>query len=133
MEVFLEQLPIVLKSLNIGFLQTLRLFGITLLGAVPLGLAISFGSRSRILIVRSIFQVIIWVVRGTPLMIQLLIIYFSPAWYGAKPSGGCGESGRFIAASVAFIINYAWLLSEIYRGRHQQFRWDRRKPAWYWA
>ena len=48
MEVFLEQLPIVLRSLNIGFLQTLRLFGVTLLGAVPLGLATSFGSRSNI-------------------------------------------------------------------------------------
>lgn len=116
MEVFLEQLPIVLKSLNIGFLQTLRLFGITLLGAVPLGLAISFGSRSRILIVRSIFQVIIWVVRGTPLMIQLLIIYFFPGLVWGKTIWGGGESGRFIAASVAFIINYACYFSEIYRG-----------------
>ena len=116
MEVFLEQLPIVLKSLNIGFLQTLRLFGITLLGAVPLGLAISFGSRSRILIVRSIFKVIIWVVRGTPLMIQLLIIYFFPGLVWGKTIWGGGESGRFIAASVAFIINYACFFSEIYRG-----------------
>ncbi len=116
MEVFLEQLPIVLKSLNIGFLQTLRLFGITLLGAVPLGLAISFGSRSRILIVRSIFKVIIWVVRGTPLMIQLLIIYFFPGLVWGKTIWGGGESGRFIAASVAFIINYACYFSEIYRG-----------------
>ena len=116
MEVFLEQLPIVLKSLNIGFLQTLRLFGITLLGAVPLGLAISFGSRSRILIVRSIFQVIIWVVRGTPLMIQLLIIYFFPGLVWGKTIWGGGESGRFSAASVAFIINYACYFSEIYRG-----------------
>lgn len=116
MEVFLEQLPIVLKSLNIGFLQTLRLFGITLLGAVPLGLGISFGSRSRILIVRSIFKVIIWVVRGTPLMIQLLIIYFFPGLVWGKTIWGGGESGRFIAASVAFIINYACYFSEIYRG-----------------
>ena len=94
----------------------MRLFGITLLGAVPLGLAISFGSRSRILIVRSIFQVIIWVVRGTPLMIQLLIIYFFPGLVWGKTIWGGGESGRFIAASVAFIINYACYFSEIYRG-----------------
>ena len=94
----------------------MRLFGITLLGAVPLGLAISFGSRSRILIVRSIFKVIIWVVRGTPLMIQLLIIYFFPGLVWGKTIWGGGESGRFIAASVAFIINYACYFSEIYRG-----------------
>ena len=116
MEVFLEQLPIVLKSLNIGFLQTLRLFGITLLGAVPLGLAISFGSRSRILIVRSIFKVIIWVVRGTPLMIQLLIIYYFPGLVLGNSIWGGGESGRFLAASVSFILNYACYFSEIYRG-----------------
>lgn len=116
MEVFLEQLPIVLRSLNIGFLQTLRLFGVTLLGAVPLGLAISFGSRSNIWIVKGIFKVIIWIVRGTPLMIQLLIIYFFPGLVWGRTIWGGGESGRFAAACVAFIINYACYFAEIYRG-----------------
>lgn len=116
MEVFLEQLPIVLRSLNIGFLQTLRLFGVTLLGAVPLGLAISFGSRSNIWIVKGIFKVIIWIVRGTPLMIQLLIIYYFPGLVLHNPIWGGGEAGRFLAAAVSFIINYACYFSEIYRG-----------------
>ena len=116
MEVFLEQLPIVLRSLNIGFLQTLRLFGVTLLGAVPLGLAISFGSRSNIWIVKGIFKVIIWIVRGTPLMIQLLIIYFFPGLVWGRTIWGGGVSGRFAAACVAFIINYACYFAEIYRG-----------------
>lgn len=116
MEVFLEQLPIVLRSLNIGFLQTLRLFGVTLLGAVPLGLAISFGSRSNIWIVKGIFKVIIWIVRGTPLMIQLLIIYYFPGLVLHNPIWGGGETGRFLAAAVSFIINYACYFSEIYRG-----------------
>ncbi len=116
MEVFLEQLPIVLRSLNIGFLQTLRLFGVTLLGAVPLGLAISFGSRSNIWIIRSIFKLIIWVVRGTPLMIQLLIIYYFPGLVLGNAIWGGGETGRFLASAVAFIINYACYFSEIYRG-----------------
>ena len=116
MEVFLEQLPIVLRSLNIGFLQTLRLFGVTLLGAVPLGLAISFGSRSNIWIVKGIFKVIIWIVGGTPLMIQLLIIYFFPGLVWGRTIWGGGESGRFAAACVAFIINYACYFAEIYRG-----------------
>ena len=70
---FSQQLPIVIHSLNIGFLQTLRLFGITLIGACPLGLAICFGSMSRIKPVSAFFKLLIWVVRGTPLMIQRII------------------------------------------------------------
>lgn len=116
MNQFLQQLPIVIHSLNIGFLQTLKLFGITLLGAIPLGLAISFGSRSRIKIISSIFKIIIWIVRGTPLMIQLLIIYYFPGLVLHNSIWGGDETGRFLASSVAFIINYACYFSEIYRG-----------------
>lgn len=113
---FAEQFPIVINSLNDGFLQTLRLFGITLLGAVPLGLLICFGSTSRFAPVRIVFKLIIWVVRGTPLMIQLMIIYFMPGLVFDNPIWGGAESGRFSAAAVAFIINYACYFSEIYRG-----------------
>ena len=63
---FSQQLPIVIHSLNIGFLQTLRLFVITLIGACPLGLAICFGSMSRIKPVSAFFKLLIWVVRGDP-------------------------------------------------------------------
>mgnify|MGYP002596171939 CR=1 FL=1 len=91
---FSQQLPIVIHSLNIGFLQTLRLFVITLIGACPLGLAICFGSMSRIKPVSAFFKLLIWVVRGTPLMIQLLIIYFFPGLVLHNPIWGGGETGR---------------------------------------
>ena len=113
---FSQQLPIVIHSLNIGFLQTLRLFVITLIGACPLGLAICFGSMSRIKPVSAFFKLLIWVVRGTPLMIHLLIIYFFPGLVLHNPIWGGGETGRFLAASVSFILNYACYFSEIFRG-----------------
>ncbi len=116
MNQFLEQLPIVLHSLNVGFLQTLRLFGVTLVGAVPHGLVISFGSMSIFRVVSRIAKPIVWIVRGTPLMIQLLIIYYFPGLVLGNAIWGGGETGRFMAASVAFIINYACYFSEIYRG-----------------
>ena len=72
---FLQQFPIVFHSLNIGFLQTLKLFFVTLLGAIPLGLLICFGTQSRFKPVSIFFKLLIWIIRGTPLMIQLLIIY----------------------------------------------------------
>jgi len=116
MNLFLEQLPIVVRSLNVGFLQTLKLFTITLLGAIPLGLLISFCTMSKSKVLRAVFKFIIWLVRGTPLMIQLLIIYYFPGLVLKNPIWGGDEIGRFLASSVAFIINYACYFSEIYRG-----------------
>lgn len=112
---FAEQFPIVIQALNTGFLQTLKLFFVTLLGAIPLGLIISFGSMSRFKPLSYFTKIIVWIIRGTPLMIQLLIIYFMPGLMGNNIWGG-GESGRFFAASIAFIFNYACYFSEIYRG-----------------
>ena len=111
-----EQFPIVFASLNQGFLQTLKLFFVTLIGAIPLGLIISFGSMSRFKPLSAIVKVIVWVVRGTPLMLQLLIIYYGPGILFGNPIWGGGESGRFLASAVAFILNYACYFSEIYRG-----------------
>lgn len=116
MQTILDQLPIVIHSLNIGFLQTLKLFFITLLGAIPLGLIISFGSMSGFRPLRYLTKVFVWIIRGTPLMIQLLIIYYFPGLVLKNPIWGGGEGGRFLASSVAFIINYACYFSEIYRG-----------------
>ncbi len=116
MDLIMKQLPIVLHSLNVGFLQTLKLFFITLLGALPLGLVISFGSMSRFKPLSILTRGIVWIVRGSPLMIQLLIIYYFPGLVLHNPIWGGGESGRFFAAAVAFIINYACYFSEIYRG-----------------
>lgn len=111
-----EQFPIVFASLNQGFLQTLKLFFVTLIGAIPLGLIISFGSMSLFKPLSAIVKVIVWVVRGTPLMLQLLIIYYGPGILFGNPIWGGGESGRFLASAVAFILNYACYFSEIYRG-----------------
>ena len=116
MEQILDQLPVVLKSLNIGFLQTLKLFMVTLIGAFPLGLVIAFGAMSRFKPVSIITKLIVWIVRGTPLMIQLLIIYYFPGLVLRNPIWGGGEGGRFLAASVSIILNYACYFSEIYRG-----------------
>lgn len=130
----MEQMPIVIRSLNIGFIQTLKLFFVTLVGALPLGLVIAFGSMSRFRPLKCLAQlglpgwltefrpiscvtrIVVWIVRGTPLMIQLLIIYYFPGLVLNNPIWGGGESGRFLAASVAFIFNYACYFSEIYRG-----------------
>ncbi len=116
MELMLEQMPIVIKSLNVGFLQTLKLFLVTLLGAFPLGLIIAFGSISRFKPLSYFTKLFVWIIRGTPLMIQLLIIYYFPGLVLKNPIWGGGEGGRFLAASVSFILNYACYFSEIYRG-----------------
>ena len=149
MTTFSEQFPIVFQALNIGFLQTLKLFFVTLIGAIPLGLIISFGSMSswaplgflrphlknlpkntkltwwqRFQIwcyvdfkpIRIIVRFIIWVMRGTPLMLQLLGFYYFPGLVMGKNIWGGGEAGRFLASSIAFIFNYACYFSEIFRG-----------------
>ena len=111
-----QQFPIVLKTLNIGFFQTLRLFLITLAGAMPLGLLISFGSMSRFRPLSAVTRFIVWVVRGTPLMIQLLIIFYFPGLVFKHNVWGGGEGGRFAASAIAFVFNYACYFSEIFRG-----------------
>lgn len=116
MSTFIEQFPVVFQSLNMGFLQTLKLFIVTLLGAIPLGLIISFGTMSRFKPVSAVAKTFVWIIRGTPLMIQLLIIYYGPGILFGNPIWAGGEDGRFVASAVAFIINYACYFSEIYRG-----------------
>ena len=100
-----------------GFGQSLQLFCYTLLGALPLGLVIAFGSMSRFTPLRTLVRAVVWVVRGTPLMLQLIVIYYGP---GLLSNGnnlwGGGSTGRMTAAAVAFIVNYACYFSEIYRG-----------------
>ena len=112
MELILKQLPIVIHALNIGFLQTLKLFFVTF----PLGLLISFGSMSNFKPLSYVTKIFVWIIRGTPLMIQLLIVFYFPGLILHNPIWGGGETGRFMAASVSFIINYACYFSEIYRG-----------------
>ena len=107
----------VIGALNTGFLQTLKLFAVTLIGAIPLGLVVSFGSMSHFTPLRWLTRTVVWIIRGTPLMLQLIIIFYIPGYL--LPSGSpwpSGEGGRFLASAVAFIINYACYFSEIYRG-----------------
>ncbi len=105
----------VLQALNEGFLETLKLFAVTLLGALPLGLMISFGSMSKFSPLRWFTHGLVWIIRGTPLMLQLIIIFYVPG-YILPQNPWAVENGRFWAAAVAFIINYACYFSEIYRG-----------------
>ena len=103
-------------SLMGGFVTTVQLFCLTLVFALPLGLLISFGSMSRITPLRALIKIIVWIVRGTPLMLQLLILYYVPGvLLGASPWMP-GEPGRFLASAIAFILNYAFYFSEIFRG-----------------
>ncbi len=113
---FWDQLPIVVRELNTGFLQTLRLFFVTLLGAIPLGLLISMGTMSRLKALKGFLKTVVWIIRGSPLMIQLLIIFYFPGLVMKNNIWGSGEAGRFMAACVAFVINYACYFSEIFRG-----------------
>jgi polar amino acid transport system permease protein len=106
----------VIGALNEGFLQTLKLFAVTLIGAIPLGLVISFGSMSRFTPLRWLTRTVVWAIRGTPLLLQLYILYYIPGQIMGSSPWGSGESGRFLASAIAFIINYSCYFSEIYRG-----------------
>ena len=106
----------VLSSLNQGFLKSLEIFALTLAGAIPLGLLISLGSMNRLKLLQYPVKFIVWIVRGTPLMLQLLIIYYGPGMLLGNNWWGSGSGGRFVAAIVTFIFNYACYFSEIYRG-----------------
>ena len=94
-----------------GLVVTLELFGLTLLFALPLGLVISFGSMSRCAPLRRVVKTIVWVVRGTPLMLQIMVVFYGPGLMFDLPL-----LPRFTAAVVTFVINYACYFSEIYRG-----------------
>ncbi len=103
-------------SLLEGFLGTIKLFTLTLIFSLPLGLFISFGSMSKIKVIKYPIRFIIWIIRGTPLMLQLLVIYYGPGIFFGVNVWGSNTSGRFVAALFAFVINYACYFSEIYRG-----------------
>ena len=94
-----------------GFVVTLELFLLTLLFALPLGLVISFGSMSRCTPLRWVVKTVVWIVRGTPLMLQIIVVFYGPGLMFDLPL-----LPRFTAAVVTFVINYACYFSEIYRG-----------------
>lgn len=100
-------------SLLEGFGVSLKLFALTLLFALPLGLIISFGSMSKFKPISFITRVFVWMVRGTPLMLQILIVFYVPGMLFGVP---VFRNDRFLAALITFVINYAAYFSEIYRG-----------------
>jgi len=103
----------VLSQLGQGFLTTVLIFALTLLFSLPLGLLVSFGRMSKIFIIRTVSKFYISVMRGTPLMLQLIVVFFAPYYvFGLQ----MGSSYRFTAVIIAFVLNYAAYFAEIYRG-----------------
>ncbi len=94
-----------------GFGETVKIFALTLVFSLPLGLVLSFGSMSKFKPLSWIVKTLIWIIRGTPLMLQLIIVYYGPGLVF-----GVGLMERFNAVLVAFVINYSCYFSEIYRG-----------------
>ena len=94
-----------------GFFENLKLFGLTLAFSLPLGLLVSFCSMSKIPPIRWLAKTVVWIIRGTPLMLQLFLVFFVPGIVFDAPL-----KTRFTAALIAFVINYSAYFSEIYRG-----------------
>ena len=103
-------LPVTIQLLE-GFWETLKVFLLTLAFSIPLGLVICFGSMSKFSPLRVLSRGLVWVIRGTPLMLQLIIIFYGPGLMFGLPS-----MSRMSATILAFAINYACYFSEIYRG-----------------
>ena len=108
-------LSVSVQLLN-GLLTTFKIFALTLVFALPLGLILAFGCMSKLKPLRYILQVFIWIVRGTPLMLQLIIIFYGPGLWLSHNIWSGNEAGRITATVVAFSINYACYFSVIFRG-----------------
>lgn len=107
----MEQFITVTEALMKGFGETMNIFLLTLVFSIPLGLLVCFGTTTRFSPVRYVMKCIVWVIRGTPLMLQLIVVFYGPGLLFGLPA-----MGRFTAVILAFTINYACYFSEIYRG-----------------
>ena len=101
----------VTKQLADGFGVTLMIFGITLAASLPLGLIMTFGSMSKIPPIKWLVKIFVWIIRGTPLMLQIILIFYGPGLLGLEI-----KLHRMTAFIIAFIINYSCYVSEIFRG-----------------
>ena len=130
----------IVQALNVGFVTTLQVFALTLVFSLPLGLAVAALSMNgwapfrflvrgsgedaprwrRILAafrpIKLVVDIVVWIIRGTPLVLQLIVIYYGPGLLFDSNIWGSGHSGRYIAVLVAFVINYTCYFSVIYRG-----------------
>ena len=107
----MEQFITVTEALMKGFGETMNIFLLTLVFSIPLGLLVCFGTMTRFSPMRYVMKCIVWVIRGTPLMLQLIVVFYGPGLLFGLPA-----MGRFTAVILAFTINYACYFSEIYRG-----------------
>ncbi len=119
----------VTQSLISGLGTATQLFALTLLFGLPLGLVIAFGSMSKWRTLKAVVDVIVWIIRGTPLMLQLIIIYYGPGLWLDQNIWGGGSSGRMTACVIAFVINYSCYFSVIYRGGIQGVPVGQREAA----
>ena len=105
-------LSTMLSTMAIGMLRTFGVFALTLIGSLPLGMVVALLKKSRFAVVRWFISAYISVIRGTPLMLQLLVWYFGPFYLFGMNIGGW----RFPAVILGFVLNYAAYFAEIYRG-----------------
>ena len=118
----MEQFVSILTQLTEGYGNTMLLFAVTLLGAIPLGLLLALGSLSSFKPLQYFIKGVIWVIRGTPLMLQILLVSFLPMAMGIKTKDVAAffdirvGTVLFWFVAVAFVINYACYFSEIFRG-----------------
>ena len=103
-------MTVILERLTGAFALNCELFFLTLLFSLPLGLVVAFGSMSRCAPLRGVVKTFVWVIRGTPLMLQIIVIFYGPALLWGM------QAPRFGAALLSFVINYACYFSEIFRG-----------------
>ena len=122
-------MSVILGRLSGAFLLNCELFALTLLFALPLGLVVAFGSMSRCKVLSGAVKTFVWVIRGTPLMLQIIVIYLGPGLLGMANPWPSGSGGRMVAAVVAFAINYACYFSVIYRGGIQGVPVGQREAA----
>jgi polar amino acid transport system permease protein/polar amino acid transport system substrate-binding protein len=108
----MDQFTNVTLELLKGFGQNCTIFGLTLLMAIPLGLIISMGSMSKILPLKAVIKTFVWIIRGTPLMLQLFVVYYGPYYVFRIP---ISANYRIYAAIIGFALNYAAYFAEIYR------------------
>ncbi|MFI3226157.1 MAG: amino acid ABC transporter permease [Clostridia bacterium] len=112
-----QSVSVIFGKLFEAFEINIQIFIVTALLALPLGIVLALGCISHFKPLRYLLNFIIWVVRGTPLMLQIVFVFYGPPLLGlGNPWASMGTTGRLIAVCIAFVINYACYFSEIFRG-----------------
>ena len=112
----MNETMVIVSRLCEAFLLNVELFVVTLVFSIPLGIVICCGSRSKFAPLAWLVKTFVWIIRGTPLMLQVIVFFFVPPLLKLNYGWALPALGRFSGAAVAFVINYACYFSEIYRG-----------------